>query len=139
MMKYLLDTHLLLWAAVEQTPPTPDSLLPRPAREIIEDEANTLYFSSLSIWEIVIKHAKKDPAFIADPHQLRRALVDNGYGEVTFDAEDALEISTLPEIHRDPFDRGLIAQAMRHSITLLTCDRTISAYEKYPIQFMTPD
>lgn len=138
-MKYLLDTHLLLWAAVEQTPPEPGSLLPRQAREIIEDEANTLYFSAMSIWEVVIKHAKKDPSFTTDPHQLRRALVDNGYGELTFGAEDALEISTLPEIHRDPFDRGLIAQAMRHSITLLTCDRTIAAYDKYPIQFVASD
>ncbi len=138
-MKYLLDTHLLLWASVEDTPPRPDSLLPREARALIEHEANTLYFSSLSIWEVVIKHAKKDPSFVTDPYQLRTTLIDQGYEELVFDAVDALEVGTLPDLHRDPFDRGLIAQATHHGITLVTCDRNISLYEKYPVHFIERD
>lgn len=135
-MRYLLDTHLLLWASIEETPPKADSLLPKEAREIIEDEANTLYFSSMSIWEVVVKHAKKDPSFTADPHKLRSTLIEHGYEEVAFGAVDALEVATLPDIHRDPFDRGLIAQATHHGLTLLTCDNDIKLYTKYPIYFI---
>lgn len=135
-MKYLLDTHLLIWAASEETPPQKDSKLPLRARQIIEEESNELYFSSMSIWEVVIKFAKKSPFFDYDPHQLRQQLITHGYTEVSFSGEAALEIGTLPTIHSDPFDRALIAQAKSQGLILLTCDEAIAKYEGYPIKFI---
>ncbi|MFC6841946.1 type II toxin-antitoxin system VapC family toxin [Xanthomonas theicola] len=137
-MKYLLDTHLLIWAAAEETPPQKDSKLPPQARQIIEDEINALYFSSMSIWELVIKFAKKSPLFDHDPHQLRQQLNAHGYEEISLDCDDALEIGTLPPLHNDPFDRALIAQAQHQGLILLTCDGTIAQYSGYPILYIPP-
>ncbi len=137
-MRYLLDTHLLIWAAAEETPPKKDSKLPPQARQIIEDEANDLHYSSMSLWEVAIKFAKKSPMFDYDPHKLRQELDDHGYEEISFDCNDALEIGTLPPIHNDPFDRALIAQAKSQGMMLLTCDETISRYSGYPILYIPP-
>jgi len=135
-MKFLLDTHLLIWAASEQTPRQNDSKLPLRVREIIEDETNALYFSSMSLWEVTIKFAKNSPLFMHDPYQLRQQLATHGYDELVFDCDDALEIGALPPIHGDPFDRSLIAQARNNGLILLTCDETIRQYSGYPILFI---
>ncbi|MGP9833474.1 type II toxin-antitoxin system VapC family toxin [Marinobacter sp. NSM] len=121
-MNLLLDTHLLLWAAAE-----PDKLSPE-AAAMISNDSNRLYFSAASIWEVVIKNGLGRPDFHVDPHLLRRGLVDNGYTELAISSLHTLAVSHLPEIHKDPFDRILIAQAETEGFLLLTADDLVARY-----------
>ena len=121
-MKLLLDTHLLMWAAREP------NRLPAAARALIKDPDNELIFSAVSIWEAAIKSALRKSSFQTDPRLLRRRLLDNGYTEMPLLSEHAVAIDTLPPIHKDPFDRILVAQAMVEGITLLTVDPLVSQY-----------
>jgi len=126
-MKLLLDTHLLLWAAegVEHLPSIAQTLMSHPENE--------LFFSVASVWEIVIKSGLGRDDFQVDPHLLRRGLLDNGYRELPILSEHAVAVGTLPVIHKDPFDRLLIAQAIVEGITLLTSDAYVAEYPG-PIQ-----
>jgi PIN domain nuclease of toxin-antitoxin system len=121
-MKLLLDTHVLLWAAgsPEQLPPE--------ARALLEDPDNELVFSAASLWEITIKRSLGRPDFQVDARVLRRGLLDNGYLELSITSEHAVFIDSLPSIHKDPFDRILIAQATVEGITLLTADALVAQY-----------
>lgn len=121
-MKLLLDTHLLLWAAGE-----PDRL-PAEAHALIADEGNALLFSAASLWEVAIKSGLARADFAVDARLLRRGLLDNGYGELPVASEHAVAIAGLPPIHRDPFDRLLVAQATVEGITLLTADELVGQY-----------
>jgi len=121
-VKLLLDTHLLIWAADNS------ERIPAVAREMMANLENELLFSVASIWEIAIKRALNRPDFQVDARLLRRGLLDNGYSELTVLSEHALAIDALPQIHKDPFDRLLIAQAMVEGITLLTADETVARY-----------
>ena len=121
-MKLLLDTHLLLWAA--------DSLerVPVGARALMADLENELLFSVVSLWEVVIKSGLNRPDFQVDARLLRRGLIDNGYVELPISGEHAVAVDTLPSIHKDPFDRLLMAQATVEGFVLLTNDATLSRY-----------
>ena len=121
-MKLLLDTHLLLWAA--------DSLerVPVGARALMADLENELLFSVVSIWEVAIKNGLNRPDFQVDARLLRRGLIDNGYVELPISGEHAVAVDTLPSIHKDPFDRLLMAQATVEGFVLLTNDATLSRY-----------
>ncbi len=121
-MKLLLDTHLLLWAAS-----APDRLSMR-AVSMIEDTGNELMFSPVSIWEVAIKRSLGRDDFRADPRLLRRGLVDNQYQELGVTSTHAIEVDNLPPIHKDPFDRFLIAQAIAEGITLVTVDEVVARY-----------
>jgi PIN domain nuclease of toxin-antitoxin system len=121
-VKLLLDTHLLLWAAGH-----PERLSPA-ARELIEDKGNELIFSTASLWEVVIKRGLGRDDFKVDPRLLRRGLLDNGYSELPVGSEHVVAIDTLPPIHKDPFDRVLVAQALVEGITLLTTDAVVAGY-----------
>jgi PIN domain nuclease of toxin-antitoxin system len=121
-MKLLLDTHLLLRAAGE-----PESLSAAAKRQIVDPE-NTLLFSAASIWEIAIKNALGREDFRIEPRILRRGLLDNGYEELPITSEHAVSIDTLPSVHKDPFDRILIAQALTEGLVLLTSDRELARY-----------
>ena len=121
-MKLLLDTHLLLWAAGE-----PDRLS-ADARSAIEAPGNELFFSAASIWEIAIKRSIGRADFQVDARLMRRGLLDNGYSELPVGSEHAVAIDGLPSIHKDPFDRMLVAQAMVEGITLLTADAVVAQY-----------
>lgn len=121
-MNLLLDTHLLLWAAG-----APDRL-PAVARDLIEDPGNILIFSVASLWEIAIKRALGRDDFRVDPRLLRRGLIDNGYAELAITSEHVVAVDSLPPLHRDPFDRLLIAQATAEGVTLLTSDKALAAY-----------
>jgi PIN domain nuclease of toxin-antitoxin system len=125
-MKLLLDTHLLLWSA--EFEPGQKTGLSSTALRLIRDEANTLYFSPASIWEVAIKNAQGRPDFRADPHALRRSLLDNAYVELPITGEHAAGVALLPPIHKDPFDRLLIAQAAAEGVTLLTVDAAMAEY-----------
>lgn len=121
-MKLLLDTHLLLWAAGAQ------EQLPALARALIVDPENELLFSAASLWEIAIKRALGRDDFQVNARLLRRGLLDNGYSELPIRSEHAVAIDTLLPIHKDPFDRILVAQAMIEGITLLTVDPVVADY-----------
>lgn len=81
-----------------------------------------------SLWEVAIKSGRGRADFQDDPGSLRRELIDNGYGELPIRGEHAVQIATLPPIHRDPFDRMLVAQAQVDGITLLTVDAVVARY-----------
>ena len=121
-MKRLLDTHLLLWAAGQ-----PDRL-PQVVRGWLEDPDVEPFFSSASIWEIVIKRALGREDFRVDPRVLRRGLLDNGYGELVITSAHALAADGLPPLHKDPFDRILVAQSLVEGITLVTADPLVAQY-----------
>jgi PIN domain nuclease of toxin-antitoxin system len=119
-MKLLIDTHLLLWAAADK--------LPKKAVTYFSDKENILLFSSASIWEIIIKKGLNRPDFMADPAALYWGLLENGYIETTITSRHALLVTDLPPLHKDPFDRVLIAQAMAEDAMLLSSDKILSKY-----------
>jgi PIN domain nuclease of toxin-antitoxin system len=121
-MRLLLDTHLLLWAAGRPT------RLSTAARKLMGDTGNELMFSAASVWEIAIKRGLGRKDFQVDPRLLRRGLLDNGYTELLIGSDHAVAIDGLPPLHKDPFDRILVAQAMVEGITLLTADPLVAQY-----------
>ena len=121
-MKLLLDTHLLLWAAGQ-----PKRLSPA-ALKLIDSPANELFFSAASIWEVAIKRRLGRSDFQADPRLLRRGLLDNGYSELPILSDHVVAIDSLPLLHKDPFDRLLVAQASVEGISLLTTDSVMAQY-----------
>jgi PIN domain nuclease of toxin-antitoxin system len=129
-MKLLLDTHLLLWAAGQP------NRLPTAARTLLDERNNELLFSAASLWEVTIKSGLGRDDFRVDPHLLRRGLLDNGYTEIAITGEHAVFVNLLPPIHKDPFDRILIAQATIEGVTLLTSDSIVAKYPG-PIGLLT--
>jgi PIN domain nuclease of toxin-antitoxin system len=121
-MKLLLDTHVLLWAVA-----APERLSPS-AQSLLGDVDHELLFSAVSIWEVAIKAGMGRTDFRANARLLRRGLLDHGYVEVPVISQHAVEIDNLPPIHRDPFDRLLIAQAMIEGVELITSDTIVARY-----------
>jgi PIN domain nuclease of toxin-antitoxin system len=121
-VKLLLDTQLLLWAADRS------ERLGRSVRTLIDDPANDLIFSAASIWEIAIKSRLGRDDFRVEPRQLRRGLLDNGYLELPITSQHVVGIDGLPPLHKDPFDRLLLAQALAEGLTLLTADARLARY-----------
>ncbi|MBX3493761.1 MAG: type II toxin-antitoxin system VapC family toxin [Parvibaculum sp.] len=121
-MKLLLDTHILLWAAGMP------GKLSRAARKLIEEPDNLLLFSPVSLWEIVIKRSLDRDDFQVDPRLLHRGLLDNGYEELPVTSGHALAAGDLPPLHKDPFDRMLVAQSIEEGVTLLTSDPFVARY-----------
>ena len=119
-MKLLLDTHLLLWAAGE-----PDRLSAK-ARALLDNPDHELLFSAASLWEVAIKRGLGRADFQVDARLLRRGLLDNGYSELPIVSEHVVATENLPPIHKDPFDRVLVAQATVEGITLLTMDSVVA-------------
>ena len=121
-MRLLLDTHILLWALIEPGRLGPD------ARDQIEDRANTVLFSAASVWEMSIKAALGRADFQVSPAAIVAAALAAGFEELPVRSDAALVVATLPHHHRDPFDRLLVAQAMREPASLLTADAVLTAY-----------
>jgi PIN domain nuclease of toxin-antitoxin system len=118
----LVDTHLLLWAAGQP------QKLSKKARRLLEDAGSQLWFSAASLWEVAIKHALGREDFHVEPQRLRRALIDNGWHELAISSEHALATLNLPPIHKDPFDRMLIAQAHVEGVILATSGEVVARY-----------
>lgn len=121
-MNLLLDTHILLWAAAR-----PEKLSRKTLR-LFDDPDNTLVFSAASLWEIVIKQSLGRDDFDVNARQLRRGLLDNGYNELLVTSTHALALDDLPPLHKDPFDRMLLAQSQVEGFTLLTADKQVLQY-----------
>ena len=122
MTLYLLDTHVLLWAAGEP------ERLPRATRALLDSPATDLLFSTASLWEIAIKRSLGREDFRVEPRRFRTGLLNNGYRELPIRGDHALAVDLLPPIHRDPFDRMLLAQTHVEGATLLTADRLLAQY-----------
>jgi len=114
----LCDTHILLWALADP------SRLPRDARACLERAE--VFVSAASVWEISIKAAMG--RIDCDPAQVADAIEAVGFRHLPVTAAHAARAFTLPKIHRDPFDRMLVAQAMCESLPLLTSDGALAAY-----------
>src|SRR5574340_188030 len=110
-MRLLLDTHILIWGAVEP------ERLSRAAQSLVEDLHNDLAFSAVSLWEIAIKAGLRRADFQIDVGELRRSLFDNDYSEIAATGAHAAALANLPLIHTAPFDRLLVAQAMFEGLT----------------------
>ncbi len=121
-MRLLLDTHLLLWSAFSA------ARLPLDAIPLLENPENELNFSAASLWEVAIKSSLGRTDFKVDARLLRRGLLDNGYREIAISSEHAVAIAALPAIHKDPFDRILVAQSLVENVTLVTSDVMVSRY-----------
>ena len=121
-MRILLDTHVLLWAAGLP------SRLSDEARSLIEEPSTEVVFSAASLWEVAVKSGLGREDFRVDPRLLRRGLLEHGYVELPVTGTHAVAIDLLPPIHRDPFDRMLVAQAQVEGITLLTADAVVARY-----------
>jgi len=119
MHRYLLDTHIFLWWLSDS------DRLSREVFDIISDTSNRIYISSATIWEIAIKENLGKLKVDAD---MRDAIESNGFIELKISAACANATKHLESIHRDPFDRMLIAQAIEGDMTLITVDRMIVRY-----------
>src|ERR1700692_3587030 len=104
-MKFLLDTQIVLWTLFDAPQ------LNLETRALLDDPGNQFLFSVINIWEIAIKSGLKRPDFRYDPRVIRRHLREDGYEELPVLSQHAVEVDILPPIHKDPFDRILIAQA----------------------------
>lgn len=121
-MTILLDTHVLLWAAG-----VPERL-PAEARARIEDPATTLVFSAASVWEVAIKTGLGRADFGVDPRVLRHRLLAHEYVELPVAGAHVAAVDLLPPIHKDPFDRLLVAQAQLEGLPLWTVDEVVGRY-----------
>jgi PIN domain nuclease of toxin-antitoxin system len=121
-VRLLLDTHLLLWAAANS------KRLPGEARALLEDSGNDAYYSAASIWEIAIKSSLRRTDFRIEIDALLAVLPKMGLTELPVGAAHAASVAKLPPIHRDPFDRLLIAQSIAEPLTLLTNDALLARY-----------
>jgi len=124
-MRLLLDTHIILWAIVE------DPRLPQRARELIEDEDNQIVVSAASIWEISVKYAlgRKGPNAmpISGPQALAH-IRKAEYDLLDVTGDHAVAVQDLPRLHADPFDRMIVAQAFVEPLRLITHDETVARY-----------
>jgi PIN domain nuclease of toxin-antitoxin system len=118
----LLDTHILLWMADDA------DRLPAAARKLVGDRGNDLFFSAISICEIAIKSALGRVDFQVDARLFRRGLLAEGYTELPVTGEHGAAVASLPLLHKDPFDRILIAQAIVEGLPLVTSDPVIARY-----------
>jgi PIN domain nuclease of toxin-antitoxin system len=121
-MRVLLDTHVLLWALAEPR------RLDGEARAVIESTDAEVLFSAASIWEIAIKSGLGRSDFAFDPSEIARAALDTGFTELAVRSNAAALVAQLPLLHRDPFDRVLVAQAIVEPATLYTADQQLVPY-----------
>jgi PIN domain nuclease of toxin-antitoxin system len=122
---WLLDTHLLIWAAYDA------ERVPRAAARLLEKRDARLAFSLASIWEVAIKASLQRPDFAIKPAELYRALLDEGFTELPILPSHIAQVAKLPWLHRDPFDRMLVAQAAVERLTLLTADAALKRYGRF--------
>jgi PIN domain nuclease of toxin-antitoxin system len=121
-MRLLLDTHILLWTIAESRRLSTD------ARALIGDASSEITFSAVSLWEVAIKTGRGRADFHIEAGLLRRQMLDNGFVELAVTGAHAVALASLPALHRDPFDRMLVAQAMVEGVMLVTGDRAVAKY-----------
>lgn len=129
-MRLLLDTQVFLWYV------TADPRLPQTFHTAIQDPGNDVYFSAASVWETVIKHGLGKLSFVEPPAEyLPRLRERHHIATLAIDETAMAFLSKLPALHRDPFDRILLAQSLQHDLTFLTVDNLVKAY---PVKLLPP-
>jgi PIN domain nuclease of toxin-antitoxin system len=123
-MKYLVDTHILIWAVANT------HMLSASAKSILSDATSEFFFSAASIWEIALKCAKHPDVMPLSAADARREFLAAGFKELKIDSESAVAVGTLPLIHGDPFDRLLIAQSRVNGMKFLSHDHLIAPYDE---------
>ena len=121
-MKYLLDTHIILWAGFDV------KRLSRKAKSILENPENALYFSPVSLWEVSIKHEKHPKQMAITSERVWEIAIKMGFIELPVRSRHGVNIANLPDIHNDPFDRMLITQARSDGLYRLSHDDKVLAY-----------
>jgi len=121
-LRYLLDTHILIWTLGRL------DLIPPAMRELLDDPQCPVYFSVINLWEMVIKTALPRHDLQVDPVEARGEALGFGFRELQVTAEHAFAVALLPPLHKDPFDRMLIAQARTEGLHLLTVDNQVRQY-----------
>ncbi|AIK17069.1 type II toxin-antitoxin system VapC family toxin [Glaesserella parasuis] len=124
-MKILLDSHILLWLAWDKK----ENLSPQ-AVELLDDPTSEIYFSLASLWEIAIKSSLGKPDFDIDVEALEQGLIQVGCRMLAIELPHILKQAQYPFIHRDPFDRLLMAQAEVENVFFMTADTMILKYQK---------
>ncbi len=123
MMKILLDTHIFLWFI------SGDRRLSAEVREIIRDLDNEIYLSVVSIWECIIKYQLGKLPLPESPEVYLPKQRDlHQIDSLSLDENSVAQLIQLPLLHRDPFDRILICQALQNSLTIATVDSAVRAY-----------
>jgi PIN domain nuclease of toxin-antitoxin system len=123
-MKYLLDTHAFLWFV------TDDRRISPKARKIIKDKSNEIYFSAVSAWEMSIKIRLGRLTIEGDLEPfIVKQLAENSFTALSITIFHSIYTSKLPEIHKDPFDRMIIAQSITENMALLSKDKNIKKYK----------
>ena len=128
-MRILFDTHTLIWFLSDSPHLTPQ------ARGLLSREGVEIFFSPISIEEIAIKHSLKPEVMPCEPSEVLADALASGLREIPFDAQAAVAVGALPWIHRDTFDRMLIAQAQTASMKLLSHDANVLRYGDVAIGF----
>lgn len=129
MMKVLIDTHIALWALMD------DPKMPKEAEKILMNENNEIYYSTVSVWEVAIKHSIRPNDMIVDGRLFEKGCEDNGYKVLpifnrhTFGLDSLQRPDDVPK-HNDPFDRLLICQSKTEGMKFLTHDSLISGYDE---------
>ena len=122
-MKFLLDTHIFLWFI------SGDTRLPDDWRDIIRDAGNDVYLSVVSLWEAIIKyHLGKLPLPESAENYLPTQRIRHQIASLSLDETSVRRLADLPPVHRDPFDRMLVCQALEHNLTIVTVDGAFKAY-----------
>jgi PIN domain nuclease of toxin-antitoxin system len=119
-MKIIIDTHIFLWAI------SSDPKLSTKHIEALETLSNTIYVSSITITELMIKYSIGKLQIDFDPIEIAQK---SGFELLDFSAEDSLMLKTLPFHHKDPFDRMLVSQAINRKYKLMTQDSKIAMYD----------
>lgn len=126
-MKILLDTHILLWILKDSPSLSPN------VREILANPETEMYFSSVSVAEIAIKHKVHPEEMALSGEEALATIPKLGCIQLTLKAKHAATLDDLPLIHRDPFDRMLLAQAKAEGMKLLSHDNRFPAYGDFVI------
>ncbi len=122
MSRFLVDTQLLLWNAYGSRK------LPAKVARLFREGRHEFFYSAASLWEIAIKSSRGREDFSVDPAAVREVLDENGFRDLPVRAEHANAVSSLPQIHGDPFDRMLVAQAGTEAMVFVTSDERLAAY-----------
>ena len=128
-MNLLLDTHIAIWALND------DAALSEKAREMILDADNTIYYSTVSVWEVLLKHSRRPESIPFDEKDFAEACGDAGFVPLSLSDKHILAVRTLSrpdsiKAHNDPFDRLLLAQAKIENLSFMTHDALIQGYEE---------
>ena len=123
MIKYLLDTHVVLWVA-ENSP-----LLSEKAKNAVLDVTAAKYVSIVSAWEVAIKLGTAKLDFPGGLPEFYRIIDDNGFMTLPVERKYLLYLQNLPDYHKDPFDRLLISTALAENLTIITIDSNMQKYD----------